>query len=251
MIRRLICATVAVLALPALAHAAPKDDVAAAAKKLSDAKGYAWHTETDFAGGQGNRFGGPTEGKTEKDGFTLLKVTRGDNTTEAVLKGDKGAVKTEDGWQSFDELRQEAQQAAAGGQAGQAGQGFRRGFMGRQLQNFKAPAAEAQDLASKTKELKKEGETISGELTEDAVKDLMTFRRGGGGNFNPPAPTNTSGSVKFWLKDGAIAKYEYNVKGTMSFNGNDIEIDRTTKVEVKDVGSTKVEVPEEAKKKLS
>ena len=39
--------------------------------------------------------------------------------------------------------------------------------------------------------------------------------------------------------------------GTISFNGNDFENDRTTTVEIKEVGSTKVEVPEEAKKKLS
>ena len=249
MIRRLLCTTVAVLALPALSYAAPKDYVTAAAKKLSDAKGYAWHAETEFAGGQGNRIGGPTEGKTEKDGFTVLQVTRGDNTTEAVLKGDKGAIKTDEGWQTFEELRQAAQgaQQAAAGQ----GRGFGRGFAARQIQNTRAPAAEAQDLASKAKDLKKDGDVITGELTEEGAKDLMTLRRGGGGNFNPPAPTNTSGSVKFWLKDGALVKYEYNVKGTMSFNNNDFEIDRTTKVEVKDVDNTKVQVPEEAKKKLS
>src|SRR5437762_5080023 len=106
MFRHLLLTTVAALALPALAHAAPKDDVTAAAKKLADAPGYAWHAETEYQGGQGNRFGGPTEGKTEKDGFTVLQLTRGDNTTEAVLKGDKGAVKTEEGWQSLEELRQ-------------------------------------------------------------------------------------------------------------------------------------------------
>jgi hypothetical protein len=37
----------------------------------------------------------------------------------------------------------------------------------------------------------------------------------------------------------------------MDFNGNEIDLDRTTTVEVKDVGTTKVEVPEAAKKKLS
>jgi len=37
----------------------------------------------------------------------------------------------------------------------------------------------------------------------------------------------------------------------MNFNGNDVDIDRTTTVEIKEVGSTKVDVPEEAKKKLS
>ncbi len=56
--------------------------------------------------------------------------------------------------------------------------------------------------------------------------------------------------MKFWVKDGALAKYEFNVQGKMEFNGNPIDIDRTTTVEIKDVDSTKVEVPEEAKGKL-
>src|SRR5206468_4731839 len=54
-----------------------------------------------------------------------------------------------------------------------------------------------------------------------------------------------------WVKDGVLAKYEFKVQGTMSFNGNDVDIDRTTTVEIKDVGSTKVELPDEAKKKVS
>ena len=36
----------------------------------------------------------------------------------------------------------------------------------------------------------------------------------------------------------------------MSFNGNDVDIDRTTTVAIKDIGTTKVEVPDDAKKKL-
>ena len=39
--------------------------------------------------------------------------------------------------------------------------------------------------------------------------------------------------------------------GKVSFNGNDRDVDRATTVEVKDVGTTKVEVPDGAKKKLS
>ena len=57
--------------------------------------------------------------------------------------------------------------------------------------------------------------------------------------------------MKFWVKDGVLSKYEYQVKGKMSFNGNDVEINRTTAVAIKEVGSTKVDVPDEAKKKLS
>ncbi len=40
-------------------------------------------------------------------------------------------------------------------------------------------------------------------------------------------------------------------KGTVSFNGNEMESDRTTTTEINEVGTTKVAVPEEAKKKLT
>jgi hypothetical protein len=36
----------------------------------------------------------------------------------------------------------------------------------------------------------------------------------------------------------------------VSFNGNDRDIDRTTTVEIKDVGTTKIQVSDDAKKKL-
>ena len=244
MIRRILFSTIAVVAGSSLvAVAAPKDEVTDAAKKLADAPNYSWRSNTESAGGQGNRFGGPTEGKTEKDGFTHLTMTRGERTIEVVRKGDKGAVNTDEGWQSFEELQQSAEGS---------GQGRGR-FMGRMLRNFKAPAQEAQDLAAKSKEITKSGDAYQAELTEEGVKELLTFRGGRGGQSGdgPPPPTNTKGTAKFWLKDGQLAKYEYNVKGTMSFNGNDFDIDRTTAVEIKDVGSTKVEVPADAKGKVS
>src|SRR4051794_17166562 len=103
MIRRFVFSTVAVLAGSSLvAVAAPKDDVTDAAKKLSDAQNYSWKANTEAqGGGGGGRMGGPTEGMTEKGGFTVLKMTRGDNEIVVVRKGEKGAVKTQDGWQSF------------------------------------------------------------------------------------------------------------------------------------------------------
>jgi hypothetical protein len=36
----------------------------------------------------------------------------------------------------------------------------------------------------------------------------------------------------------------------VDFGGNEVEVDRTTTVEIKDVGTTKVQMPEAAKKKL-
>ena len=248
MIRHVLFSTVAVLSASALvAGAAPKDEVTDAARKLADAQNYSWKTTTEMAGGGGGgRFGGPTEGKAEKGGFTHLSMTRGDNTIEVVMKGDKGAVKTPDGWQSFEELQQNAD---AGG-----GQGRGR-FMGRMLRNMRAPAQEASEIAAKTKEITKSDDAYTAQLTEEGAKELLSFRRGArggnnaGGNF--PEPTDAKGTAKFWVKDGQLAKYEYNVKGKISFQDQEREIDRTTTVEIKDVGSTKVEVPEEAKKKVS
>ena len=234
------------------ADSGPKDEVKGAAKKLSDQPNYSWKSNIEMGGagggggGQGGRgrFGGPTDGKTEKDGFTMLSMARGDNTIEAVLKGGKGAIKTQEGWQSLSEAAD-----AAGGGGGGGGQNAGR-FMARMLQSFKAPAAQADDLVAKCKDLKKADGAYTGDLTEEGVKELLSFgpRRGGG---DAPAVSNAKGSAKFWLKDGVLSKYEFKVQGSISFNGNDREVERTTTVEVKEVGSTKVSPPDEAKKKIS
>ena len=125
-------------------------------------------------------------------------------------------------------------------------------FLARRLQNYKVPAVEAASLADAVKELKKDTNSISGDLTEAGAKELLSFRRGrnnadGGG----PTVTNPKGSVKFWLQDGKLVKYQFHVQGTVSFNGNDRDVDRTTTVEIKDVNSTRIEVADEAKKLLN
>ena len=208
------------------ADSAPKDDIIAAAKKLGGQSNYSWKT-TVVVPETAQFKPGPTEGQTEKDGFTHLTLSFGDNTTQAVIKGDKAVVTNpEGGWQSLADL----DNAEGPGR-----------FLGRIIRNFKVPAAQAAELATSAKELMKEGDVYSGDLTEDGAK--AQFRFG--------TVSNPKGSVKFWLKDGALTKFEFKVTGKVDFNGNEIDVDRATTVEVKDVGTTKVNVPEEAKKKLS
>jgi hypothetical protein len=218
----------------ALAADSAKDDVLNAAKQLGEQPNYSWQMTVVVP--EGSQFRpGPTEGKTEKGGITYVKSTFGDNTFQTVVKGDKGAVTNQDGnWQSLSEVENE--------------QGFGR-FRAIMARNLKTPAVQAADLAKGAKNLSKEGDTYSGDLTEEAAKELLTFGRRAGGNG--PTVSDAKGSVKFWLKDGALSKYQFKVKGIRSFNGNDQEVDRTTTVEVKDVGNTKVSIPEEAQKKLS
>ena len=222
-----------------------KADVKAAAKKLQDASGYGWvstsKSEGGGGGGQNRPQAGPTEGKLEKDGFVWIKSTQGDASSEAFLKGGKVAVKTADGWKAGSEFQ--------GNQAGGQGRRDPAAGMARRLATFKAPAVEAEALVDKVGDLKDEGEGLfSGALSEEGVKELIT--RGGRPGGNAPQVADPKGSVKFWVKDGALVKYELNTQGKMTFNNNDIQINRTTTVEFKEVGSTKVEVPEDAKKKL-
>jgi len=214
------------------ADSSPKDDITSAAKKLGDSANYTWHTtvvvpeDTQFKPG-------PTDGKTEKGGLTYVKLSFGDNTAEFVKKGESAALTSPDGgWQSLTNV--------------DSSEGPGR-FMAGMVRNYKTPDAQAVQLAGAAKELKKDGDVYSSDLTEDGAKAMMTF---GGRRGNGPNITNPSGSVKFWVKDGVLTKFEFKVKGTMSFNGNDVDVDRDTTIEIKDVGTTKMDAPDEAKKLL-
>jgi hypothetical protein len=230
------------------AEADLKTEVKSAAKKLAEKGNYSWTSTTKneaAGGGQQRPQMAPMTGKIDKEGCILVTMKRQDDTTfEAVVKGEKIALKTDEGWQSGEELRQ----AAAGGRG-------RGGFMARGLQNMKPPAVQAADFADKAKELKKAADgCYGGDLTEDAAKELLMLgrgARGAQGGQAPPPPVGAKATVKFWLKDGALVKYEYNVQGKVTFRDQEREVNRTTTVELKDVGTTKFEVPEEAKKKVS
>jgi hypothetical protein len=210
-----------------------KTVVKGAAKKLADKDNYSWASTWKQESGDQN-FQMTTEGKTEKAGCTFLALTFGDRSSEVAIKGGKVAVKVEEEWKAADELE---------------GRGA---FMARRYQNFKAPAGEAEDLADKAKALKSGADGLfSGDLTELGAKELLSRNRRGGGQA--PEPKEAKGSVKFWVKDGALTKYEFNLQGkvAMGQDQDEREVNRTTTVEIKDVGTTKVTVPEEAKKKLS
>ncbi|HEX3719359.1 MAG TPA: hypothetical protein VH595_15500 [Verrucomicrobiae bacterium] len=238
--RQILLGTIALVAGSLMAaDSGPKDDVAAAAGKLADSGNYSWKSIMDF--GPNSQFTpGPTLGKVDSEGYAWLSVTFNDNTVEGLKKGEKVAVKGDDGWQSVSE----------GDGGGGGGGGFDPvTFMGRRMRTMKPPASEVQDLLPKVASLKKDGDVYSGDLTEEGAKDLLTmgFRRRGRG----AAPTDAKGSVKFWIKDGALTKIQTHVTGKREFNGEMHDVDRTVTTDIKDVGVTKVSPSDEAKKKLS
>lgn len=220
---------VLVLSLSA-ASADPKSEVTDAIKKLAQQSGYSWTYTPKTEGSESARRQGPTEGKTEKDGFSLLKIEIGDVTAEIALKGEKMVVNYNGDWLSTAEL-------------GENNRNVQR------LKAMKRPTDEAETLAGKATALKKESDGVySSDLDGAAAKEMFALL----GRRAAEAP-EAKGSVKFWVKDGRLAKYEFSVRGkiTAGEDKREVDLSRTTTVEIKEVGSTKVSLPEDAKKKLS
>lgn len=245
MLRMIFCSVVALTAVCAVAADSGQTEIQAAAKKLADAPNYSWSTTTHF--GNNDR---TTEGKTEKNGYTMLTLPGPNNSTrEVVIFGNAFAINGDNGWQSEKDLTQDDG----------SGQPNRSRFLANMIKRLKNPAAQLTDLSGKVKELKKNGDTYEGELTEEAAKEALTFRGGRRGNANGnaaaqnngPQVSNAKGDVKVMLKDGMISKFQLHVSGTVTGrNGNEREVDRTSETTISNVGTTKVDVPAEAKKKL-
>jgi hypothetical protein len=207
------------------ADATPKDEITAAAKKLGEQSNYSWKVTTVVP--ESAQFKpGPIEGKTEKDGFTYFTMSFAENLIEAAAKGGKAVLTDQDGsWKLASEFENAEGPAR---------------FVARRVQNMKLPATQVTDLLAVAKDLKKDGDAYSAEMTEEGVKKQFIFGE----------PKDPKGSVKFWLKDGALVKYQVKVEGKMDFNGNEFDASRTTTTEIQNVGKTTVNVPGEAKKKL-
>jgi hypothetical protein len=247
MLRQVLLCVVSVFAFSAVSvQADPKDDIKAAVQKLADSPSYSW--TTNVTGGFGR---GPQEGKTEKDGYTSLTITMRDNKFDIILKGDKAAIKTDAGWKSEAELL-----AAPMDDAGGPPQPER--FAAMFTQNFKSPVQQAQDNLDGLQNIQKTDDGYTADLAPDAAKKMLSFRprrpTTNPDNDNPPPQIEVSGakgSLKLSIKDGNLTQVEIHLTGTVSFNGNDRDVDRTVTTDIKDVGSTTVDVPDEAKAKLS
>ena len=254
----MLCAALVLVAGSLLA--ADKDDVSAAIAKLAAADNYSWKsTVTNAAapggGGGGGRRGGfgggPVDGKAQKNGLMYLSmVGRGGTPTIGFVQNTNVAIQTDSGWQSLSEAT-----------ADDGGGGFNPArFTAMRLQTTKAPTDQAKSLLASAKSVTKGDDGYSAELTDDGAKGLLQvtgFGRGGGpggpGGGGPEIViSEAKASVKFWVKDGVLVKYEIKSTGKRQFGDNDpMDVNTTTTVEIKDVGATKLDLPDEAKKKLS
>ncbi len=217
------------------ADSSPKSKISAASKQLGEKSNYSWTSTSKEADGSTGRLG-PIEGKAEKGGLTYLSFSVSDVPVEVYMKGEKGTAKALEGWQSFDDISQTST-AAAG--------------IVKFLRAHKSPVSESATLADKATELKESDGIVLGDLKEEAVKELLlrgARRREG---QDPPKIANPKGSVKFWIKEGALTKYELNVQGKVTAGDRETDVNRTTTVEIKDADATKLELPADAKEKMT
>ena len=229
---KLSSSIIAVLVLSLLtAFADPKSELGDAIKKLSNQSGYSWTYTPKVEGSESARRQSPLTGKSEKDGYTLLSGQAGDVSYEIALKGEKMIVNYTGDWLSTAEI----------------GENNR---IVQRLRALKTPVAEAEGLSGKLSSLKKDADgAYLGDMEGAAAKELFALL-----GRRAAEAQEAKGTVKFWVKDGSLAKYELVVRGTIKVGGEekrDVDISQTITVEIKEVGSTKVSLPDDAKKKLS
>jgi hypothetical protein len=230
-----------------LAPGAPGDEkeaLQAAVHRLAELGNYSWRVSLNRAEESAElaerALFGAAEGSQEKEGLARIR-TQDPTPLEVLLKGGKMAVRIEDAWMSERELEGEGRHRSRGTAA----------FV-RSLKGVLRPAAEAQELLKHAKELKSASEgyffcTLSPESAKELLhRSLKTIGR-------PPRISDAGGQLSFWVRDGSLAKYEVRLHGDVTFDASGAPLfkaNQTRMVELTALGTTKVEIPEEAMKKL-
>jgi len=233
MIRTTALLSIALLTTAVLAG--PKDDVLAAAKKLAEGENYTWVSAADAGGTP--LAGGPTTGKIDKAGYVTVSLSRNSGIV-FVFKGEKRVLRAPTGWTLPEEVTKE----------GSSHKQTTR-VLALATKNFKTAADEAKDLVAKTKELRAEKDGMyAGEFTDAAAKELVI--RLARFSLDVPEARDAKATVSFWVKDGMLSKFQYFAYGKVTIRGQEREFDRLITTTISEIGSTKVDVPEEAKKLL-
>jgi hypothetical protein len=169
------------------------------------------------------------EGKARSDG---LIWTSQDNL-EKFTKGQKRAVKEQAGKWEDPEGRFPASVIRAGPYG-----------------PVTPPVWQLTNILDKVQNLKKSDGCYVGDLQPEDAKTMVIYggvRGGGDGVGSRSASPVSAAAVSLWVEDGALSKYSTRVTLQFTFNGSPIENTQITTVEIKDVGTTKMDAPGEVK----
>ena len=268
-----------------VARGGPTDAAIVAAMKLTDAPNYTWQTSVDDDA-RSYDIAGQTN-LADKGDFSLVdmpmvaavrqRAARGsansDNQMTSIYSGDeRHVIQTPDGWKKPDELSQGARAGSAnqpgvggfGGKRGRRGAGGGGGFPGgggnnngrgpvppySNLQSsLSRPHEEIGIIVAGYTDIKAEGDIVSGTLSETSAKLLLVHA-----GQTEVTPLRANGTFRLWITDGVLVKYELRLEGRLAVNARgerrEVDVHQTSTTQLRDVGKTKFEVPEEARKKL-
>jgi hypothetical protein len=257
--------------------AGPTDLAIVAAMKLPEAKSYSWRTSVEDDARSYD-----IDGQTDQTDYSLVtmpmvsavrrRVSRGssgsDNQVEAIFKGaDKCVIQTPNGWKTpteladiprIDQRRGGPPSGGYPGGGGLPGSSPRRSrggpggsppaYSNLQL-NLSRPAEEIGVIVGSYTDIRADGEVVAGTLSETGAKLLLVHP-----GQDELTPLRASGTFRLWIRDGALVKYELKLDGTLAVETpaarREVEVHQKSTTEIKAVGSTKFEVPDEARKKL-
>jgi len=220
--------------------------LSAAAKKLTEAPSYRW-TTTVTAGELGPfSGGGVTAGQTERGGFTHVAMPSDVGRLEFVTRAGKAAVMLEGNWQT-------PEQAVARGGV-RAPFGPPSAFEPSIISGFTMPAARAEDLIGKASAFRRTGDMVTATLSPEVAGALLNaegpvfFRqRRRRGVPSDAAIKDPRGSVTFRARGGVLSEFTLTLSGSRRLFDNEVKLDRTATTAATDIGSAKVEVPEDAR----
>lgn len=201
--------------------------VRAAFARLNEASSHAFALTTT-----GNSFVKKLVGKTERSGWAFCTQTSTNGTFDFVFKGRAGVIKTSGGWETFEDMTN----------PNRASRGLRGGPMRTELmllKDVKLPATVCLELLDKVDAFRRDGDSYRGEFKREALVGMV---KGAEGDPN----TTSKATVRVWLLGDKPSKLE--VVRNITTLGKTSEFGTT--IAFSDVGSTKVEIPKEAKERL-
>jgi hypothetical protein len=195
---------------------------------------YSW-TETLLDSLAASKFTIQTRGKVDPGGFTSVSMDLGSRTIQGYRYENKAYVScAQRNWRSEPLLRNDETPGE---------------FMARLVRRVIPPATELDLILKNGDKLKKDGELLSADLPPGLVSKFLDQGTGRPAKTKRKDPSGT-GTVKIWTKDGAVTKYEIKLSGKVEIDGKETDVDRTRTIEITDVGTTTIDLPDQARKKF-
>jgi len=260
-----LLAVTALASLPARLPAGPVETAIVAAMKLPAAPNYAW---TSRIADDARSY--EIHGQTDQSDFSRVtmpmvsavrrSVTRSssnsDNEVEAIFLGaERCVVATPHGWKRPDELTPLPPPPPTGIYPPTSARRPRPNasstppaYSNLQL-NLSRPHEDIGVIVGSYTEIHTDGDVIAGTLSETGAKLLLVHP-----GQHQLTPLSASGTFRLWVQDGALVRYEVSLHGTLAVETpnarREVVVNEKSVTEIKAIGTTKFEIPDEARRKL-